>query len=79
MARDVQYPKVIGLRLTARDLQQLRALCKQTCRSRSDLLRWLIRQAAAGPKPDVAADPTRGHPSAGADSCRGFEGRAIAP
>jgi hypothetical protein len=66
MARQLEYPKVVGLRLTVHAQQKLARLCRQTHRPRADLMRLLIDRAelVLGAAPDAALVGEMGKPQA---------------
>jgi len=44
----------VGVKLTPEEDQQLDQLAQETCRTRADVVRWLLRQALRTHQPDVA-------------------------
>ena len=51
--RGLNYPRVVGIRLTDEDLQKLDRLANLTYRGRADVLRYLMHQADAAVQPDL--------------------------
>lgn len=57
MARQHQYPKTVGVRLSIEDRQKLDHLCAATRRPPGEVLRLLVRQAQTADVPAFTFTP----------------------